>query len=317
MDFKEFIPTYKASNVKEEFEYRFTIFTPVYNREDTLHRVFSSLNNQTFRNFELVLINDGSTDRSHEVALELLKNATFDVNYINNIDNQHKMACYFQAISLAKGEFLVILDSDDECVENALFLFDEAYISIPSEKKKLISGVTALCMDASGNIIGDKFPEDQFYSNSFKQELYYPNEKERWGFTKTEILRNITINPNMFSRGLIPEGLIWMFIANQGFNTLYVNKIVRVYYTNTHNRLSIKDHEKNSFGQAVYSFSVLNWFSRNYFWKQPKIFLRRIYTLLRAAHYLPYKKHDYIRALPNRKLKIIFIVGWPFKHLLR
>lgn len=316
MDFTKFIPTYYITNVQSEFEYRFTIFTSVYNREDTLHRVFSSLSSQTFRNFELVLINDGSTDDSHKVALELTKKATFDVNYINNVDNQHKMACLFQAVSLAKGEFFLTLDSDDECVENALFLFDEAYMSIPSERKKLISGVTGLCMDASGIIIGDKFPENHFYSDTFQKDFYYPNAGEKWGFTKTEILRNIDINTNMFSRGLIPESLIWMLIAKQGYNTLYINKLLRVYYTDTHNRLSIKDHEKNSFGQAVFSLSVLNWFSRDYFWKQPKFFLRRTYTLLRAAQYLPYKKYDYTRALPNRKLKIIFNIGWPFKHLL-
>ncbi|MGC1632719.1 MAG: glycosyltransferase family 2 protein [Gelidibacter sp.] len=317
MDFTKFIPTYNVQNTKSIFEYRFTVFTSIYNRENTLHRVFSSLNNQNFKDFELVLINDGSTDHSHQVALDLIKTASFDVNYINNTNNQHKMACFFQAISLAKGEFILPLDSDDECVENALQQFNEAYICIPFERKKKISGVTALCMDVSGKIIGEEFPKDLFYSNTFKQNLYSPNSNEKWGFTKTNILRNITINYDMFSRGLIPEGLIWKLISSQGFETLYINKSLRVYHTDTHNRLSIKDHNKNSFGMAVFSLSVLNWFSRDYFWNHKKYFLKRTYTLLRAANYLNYQKNDYIHALPDKKLKTIFMIGWPFKHLLR
>src|SRR5690606_15351129 len=100
-----------------EFEYKFTIFTSIYNRANTLHRVFNSLQKQTYTNFELLLINDGSKDNSHKVALELIKTANFKVRYINNVVNRHKMACLVQGIELAQGEFFLPFDSDDECVE--------------------------------------------------------------------------------------------------------------------------------------------------------------------------------------------------------
>lgn len=317
MTFIDYLPTLKTESITNNFKYKFTIFTPVYNREDTIHRVFNSLNKQTFTDFELILINDGSTDNSHQIILELLKTARFKVNYINNLENQHKMACFFQAIDLAQGKFLIILDSDDECVENALNVFNETYDSIPANKIKMISGVTALCKDVTGQLIGEKFPKNPYYSNTFRQQLYFPNSKERWGFTKTEILKNIKINPEMFSKGLIPEGLIWEFISSQGYETLYTNKMLRIYHTDTHNRLSNRDHEKNSFGMAIYSISAINWFSKSYLSKKPTYFLKRTYTLLRAANYLNYKKQDYLRALPNNTLKNIFKMGWYFKHLFR
>ncbi|TPV33369.1 glycosyltransferase family 2 protein [Paucihalobacter ruber] len=315
MNFIDYLPTLKNENITKNFKYKFTVFTPVYNRESTIHRVFNSLNKQTFKDFELILINDGSTDSSHEVILELLKTASFKVNYINNSENQHKMACYFQAIDLAQGKFLIILDSDDECVENALNIFNETYNSIPKNKREIISGITSLCMDVSGQLIGEKFPEHHYYSNTFRKNIYFPNSGERWGFTKTEILKRIKINPNMFSRGLIPEGLIWEFISSQGYETLYINEILRIYHTDTSNRLSNINHKKNSFGVAVYSISVINWFSGDYIFKKPKYFLKRTYTLLRAANYLNYKKQDYLRAIPNKGLKKIFEIGWHFKHL--
>ena len=194
MNFIDFIPTFNTEKIPTNFKYKFTVFTPVYNREDTIHRVFDSLNKQTFSYFELIIINDGSTDNSHQKITELLKTANFEYNYINNSENQHKMACYFQAIELAQGELMIILDSDDECVENSLEVFNEIYNSIPEEKLEKLSGITSLCKDTSGQLIGEKFPEYPYYSSTFKQNLYFPNSQERWGFTKTEILKRININ---------------------------------------------------------------------------------------------------------------------------
>ena len=43
-----------------------TVFTPTYNRADTLERLYNSLKNQSVKNFEWIVIDDGSTDRTEE-----------------------------------------------------------------------------------------------------------------------------------------------------------------------------------------------------------------------------------------------------------
>ncbi len=315
MSLKDLLPTYKKHEAIS-FKYTFTVFTPVYNRADTLARVFKSLNAQTFRDFELVMINDGSTDNSHEVALELMKTANFEINYINNDKNQHKMACFMEAIDVAKGEFILPFDSDDACVADALAVFKEEYDSIPSDKKSNISAVTCLCKDQFGNLVGEEFPVSPHYSNTFKQKLNYPNASEKWGFTKTEVLRGIQINPAIFSHGLIPESLIWELIAKQGFETKYVNKILRTYYIGTPNSLSIQNHKKDALGMAVYSLSILNWYYKSYLTKGPKLFAKRVYTLLRASQYLDFSLTQYQQVIQSRILKFCFTIGWPFKRLL-
>lgn len=53
-------------------DYKFTVFTPCYNGEKTIHRVFESMNAQTYTNWEWIIINDGSTDNSDCVIKELI-----------------------------------------------------------------------------------------------------------------------------------------------------------------------------------------------------------------------------------------------------
>jgi len=311
----DLIPKYKEQESANHC-YMFSIFTPVYNRADTLERVFKSLNAQTFKDFELILINDGSKDNSHELAQHLMKTANFTVNYINNEHNQHKMACFMQAIQVAKGQFILPFDSDDECTADALQVFKNEFDSIPEEKKEMISGVTCLCNDQFGNLVGEPFQSSPLYSNTFKQQLYHPNASEKWGFTKTEILKSIQINKAIFSRGYIPEGVVWELIANQGYETKYINETLRTYYLDTKNAISIQNHEKDAFGMAIYSLSILNWYYKNYLVKNPKLFIKRVYTLLRASQYLEFDLKDYQIAIKSKWLNALFTLGWPFKQFL-
>jgi glycosyltransferase involved in cell wall biosynthesis len=315
MPLKELLPNYTPLANPSEFDYKFTVFTPVYNRADTIKRVFDSLEKQTFNDFEFLIINDGSKDNSHEVIQELISKSHLNIRYVNNETNRHKMACIIQGVELAKGEFFLPLDSDDECVENALEIFLERYQSIPKEKLAKISGVTCLCIDQDGNLIDDKFKVSPLYSSSFENRLNNEGLSEKWGFTKTDILRGITINPELYSKGYIPEGIIWNLISKHQFKTMYTNDVLRIYYLDTGNRISNQDHAKDAFGMAVFSLCLLNWFYKDYFTKNPKIFLIRIYTLLRAANFLNFRKQDYIQALEHNSLKLIVTVLWPFKKL--
>ena len=66
MDLKHLLPYY--SNKRDSnFEYTFTVFTSVYNRATTVKRVFNSLNKQTFKDFELIIIDDGSVDDTEKI----------------------------------------------------------------------------------------------------------------------------------------------------------------------------------------------------------------------------------------------------------
>src|ERR1700736_1708087 len=90
----------------------FTVFTPTYNRAHTLHRVFNSLKAQSFRDFEWVLVDDGSTDNTEELAELWIKTADFPIRYFWQ-KNSGKHIAYNFGIREARGQMFAVLDSDD------------------------------------------------------------------------------------------------------------------------------------------------------------------------------------------------------------
>lgn len=93
-----------------------SIITPVYNSERWLDKCINSVQSQTYKNFELILVNDGSTDNSGEICN---KYADKDdrIKVIHTI-NQGVSSARNQGLELARGDYICFLDSDDAFKEN-------------------------------------------------------------------------------------------------------------------------------------------------------------------------------------------------------
>ena len=65
------------------YRYRFTVFTPTFNRADTLSRVYDSLSAQTFDDFEWLIIDDGSTDGTRKLVTSWQHDSTFPIRYLH------------------------------------------------------------------------------------------------------------------------------------------------------------------------------------------------------------------------------------------
>ena len=101
-------------------QYKFSVFTPVFNRGGLLSRVYDSLQKQTFKEFEWIIVNDGSTDDSDTVIKKIIENAVFPSTYIYLEHNSGKHIAQNRAVDVAKGEMFVPLDSDDYIIAEAL-----------------------------------------------------------------------------------------------------------------------------------------------------------------------------------------------------
>ncbi|QWI52123.1 glycosyltransferase family 2 protein [Bacillus mycoides] len=155
-----------------------SICTPVYNHELYLEDYFKSITKQTYKNIELILINDNSTDNSHRVILEWmneLENRFSRVTYINRTVNKGLIYNCNQAIELSMGEYIYIFASDDMMHETNIE-FKVSELERDSEiglvySDGFIIKEKASIFDVNNNIISRFSEEQNLYKGNVFQEL--------------------------------------------------------------------------------------------------------------------------------------------------
>lgn len=236
---------------KYNYHYSFTVFTPTFNRAGTLHKVYDSLRAQTFKDFEWLIVDDGSTDNTKGLIEKWQSEAEFPIRYIYQ-ENRGKHVAFNRGVKEAKGELFLTFDSDDACVPEALREFKYYWDNIPSEKREDFSGVTALCQDERGNVIGNEFPsvvvDDSPIIMNFKHNVY----GDKWGFHRTEILRRCPF-PEIVGEKFIPEGIVWNRIALK-YKVRFINKKLEIveYQMDGLTVSSVRIRVSNPLGSRLY-----------------------------------------------------------------
>lgn len=290
----------------------FTVFTPTYNRVGPLTRVFASLAVQTFRDFEWVIVDDGSTDGTEAQVREWIEQADFPIRYFWQ-RNGHKKAAFNRGVREARGTLFLCADSDDAYPPDALQIFVHQWCNIPESERQRFTGVCGLCVDEQGRLIGDKFPEDVFDSDSLELRYRRRVRGEKWGFNRTDVLRDHPF-PDMLP-GYVPEGVIWSRIA-RSYRTRFVNRVVRVYFSTedsiTVTGTSLKQKRANAFGQAYWAREILcnqlRWFrfSPGWFVKAAANYTRfKLHLSVSAAETLSHLNLDGVTP------RILVIALWP------
>lgn len=131
-----------------------TIFTPTFNRAHTLARTFESLCRQPNRDFEWVVINDGSRDNTDSLITDFKTKADFPIRYFKK-ENGGKHTAYNLALDTAEGSLFFVLDSDDTIPETFMETVTELYADIDGDDS--IGGAVALISDNAGKLRGIKF----------------------------------------------------------------------------------------------------------------------------------------------------------------
>jgi len=241
----------KQRKLNKKYKYTFTVFTPTFNRAHTLHKVYNSLKKQTFKDFEWLVVDDGSVDNTKALIEYWKSEASFDIRYFYQ-KNSGKHVAINKGVREAKGKFFLILDSDDACAPETLERFLEHWDSIPNEERKNFSGVSVLCMDAEGKIIGNEFPQSPCDLTYLELMTRYGVVGEKWGFHRTEVLIEFPF-PEIPGEKFIPEGLVWNRIG-QKYKIRHVNEKLRIYeaLSDGLSASSIRIRAKNPLGTRLY-----------------------------------------------------------------
>jgi len=233
----------------------FTVFTPTYNRAATLHRVYESLCVQTYRDFEWLVVDDGSEDETGTFVESWQREAAFSIRYFWQ-ENQGKHIAFNLAVREAQGDLFLNLDSDDSCVPEALERLVERWESIPYDERHGFVGVTALCKDHTGRLVGSRFPSDVLDSDSLEILYRYRVRGEKWGFQRTEVLRAFPF-PEEIKNTWVPEGFVWTAIARR-YRTRFVNDVLRIYWLEGTSVTRGQNTAKNALMRARWHCMVLN-----------------------------------------------------------
>ncbi|MBR6148812.1 MAG: glycosyltransferase family 2 protein [Lachnospiraceae bacterium] len=155
----------------------FSIIVPVYNVEKYINECLASISKQDFKDYEVILVDDGSTDNSGYICDEYAKNHN-NVKVIHK-KNEGLLLARRTGIKSATGEYFLHCDSDDYLCKNALSEIYEAIQSINPDMVMFGYNV----VDDEHNVIEnhyDVFEDRKIITDSNKEELYKELVSTTW-----------------------------------------------------------------------------------------------------------------------------------------
>ena len=260
---------------------RFSVIVPAYNVQDYIVSCIDSILKQSFRDYEIILVNDGSTDATFEHCQELCKKNTC-IKLVNK-ENGGLSSARNVGINQAEGDYLLFLDGDD-------FWRDDDFL----ENLNCIietNSPDTIIFPYSYYYAKDRIKEYQFNlseisssSNNFSDNLYSLIDNGIWYPSACNkcIRRDIVaINNISFPLNMTSEDVKWCFELSQHIASYYIyNKGVYMYRQNREGSISYKLKMKNLEDLFLNIENVLSGSKKN-----------------RDADYL-YLSHYYLEVIP-------------------
>ncbi len=297
----------------QTYQYVFTVFTATYNRRHTLPRVYDSLKAQTYRDFEWLIVDDGSTDNTGELVEQWQQENLFPIRYIYQ-ENAHLHIAFNRGVGEARGELFIKLDSDDSCEPQALERLKYHWDAIPLDRKEKFSAVTCLCKDTNGKIVGDLFPFNPTDSDSLEIRYRFKVKGEKWGFHRTETLHKFVCGSEIIRTNL-PESVRWNKIAKM-YKTRFVNEALRTYWTDQPSIMNNSQHpRKDAIGAQLNHLDILNDYTE-WFRFDPLSFLRSAVHYSRFSFHLGNKISQQIANIKTPIGTILWLIALPFGYLV-
>lgn len=285
----------------------FTVFTATFNRVHTLTRVKESLAAQTYRDFEWLIVDDGSTDGTEGLVREWMAVGDQPIRYVKKV-NGGKHTAWNRGLDEARGQLFLSLDSDDACTPDALQVFHDVWQSIPLAARGAFVGGCSLVMNVDGEVIGDRFPEDVFDASADALRFHYGIRGEKWGFLRTDVARLFPF-PEMRGLRYVPESIVWGRIASK-YKERYVNRALRIYHDDGNERLSApswQDPHAFALGAQI----ALQEQASRWFWHDPSFFFRTAANFSRNSWHTSVDVRNQRRSLQGKGPRALWALTLP------
>lgn len=203
-----------------------TIFTPTYNRANLLPRLYDSLLQQTNKNFEWLVVDDGSIDSTEELFREWIIEKRITIRYYK-VSNGGKQRAINFAVNKASFEAFFIVDSDDYLISDAIEKVILWFSQIINDSQ--IAGVVGIKTDCNGNFLSSipLFNSRKYLEVSYSNRVLYGLEADMAEVYKTSILRKYKFEVWPDEK-FTPECVVWDQISLDGYKLRYYNS--KIYY---------------------------------------------------------------------------------------
>ena len=189
----------------------FSVIIPTYNRANLIPKAIESILNQTFVDWELIIVDDGSCDETKAVVANYKDNR---IKYIWQ-KNKERSAARNNGISNSKGEYICFLDSDDYFLPDRLQSF---FIELSNRKFPIAIFYTGICFDTNGKI--ERREENpNIFGNMLEYVVYNPI-----GNPQVCIHKSI-LDKHKFNESIsISEDVeLWVRIIADGYEMTFLN----------------------------------------------------------------------------------------------
>ena len=246
---------------------KITVFTPTYNRGELLEKLFLSLEAQSCKAFEWVIVDDGSTDNTEEVALNIKKKASFLVTYAKKKNGGKHTAINIGA-QLAQAPWFFIVDSDDYLISNAIEIVLRYISTVECDEK--FAGVAGL----RGNSKGDpweiwyKKNKEHTCSHSQNTQFYmdatcidyrfkYKRQGDRAEIVRTELVKKYPF-PQFDDEKFLVETHLWFNLAKHGYRFRWFDEVIYITeYREDGLTKNISKAYKNSPKGSTYTYNLI------------------------------------------------------------
>lgn len=199
-----------------------SIVTPTYNRAGNLLVLYQSLLAQTSKDFEWLIIDDGSQDNTKEIVDGFVKDGCVTISYVYK-ENGGKHSALNIAFRIVESELLFIVDSDDVLTKDAV---DTILKDWDAVRNKNLCGISYLRGYDEKRVIGDQHPQDHAVDNFINLRYNKGITGDKAEVWRTDCLRDFQF-PEYQGERFISESVAWIHLAKK-WDMLMVNKIIYI-----------------------------------------------------------------------------------------
>ncbi len=255
-----------------------SVIIPNYNHAEFLFQRINSVLNQTYKNFEIIILDDKSTDNSVDIIKKYKDNKFVSHVIINEQNSGSPFIQWQKGFDLAKGELIWIAESDDACED---ILLETLVKEFQNDPDCVIAFCKSIKIDTTGNRIGEAGMKSDIHMNGisfFEKYLYrfcfISNASS--AIFKKEVLKHIDWKHTSFKGS--GDWILWIEISRCG-NIAYVNQPLNYFRIHGSNTTTLQLHSGKNELEAIEVYHYMK--EKNYigYYKEVRERIAHIYSI--------------------------------------